>query len=454
MCGVVCCVLCVCGLACCDSTVLAPHFHPSLLSAKYGSKHHNRNNRIVAFKYADFKFHQKSGKPLKVTVHRSYNVDVKPVGLHFSVDRSFDSLWIVEYAEPVVLDFDGKASKQQGQTKYGVGEASDTSRVKRKSKRSASTKQPRTRRLSSQASRPRTSDEAMEKPAAEEAIVSLGVSSSHCYADFQQCGWAVRQDLDPRDGLPDAATTNSVDGAATLIPDAAMFVGEGVRGFAIASQLARSYAIIQRCTFEPGYSCRMEFHRFDDLELSNGGEIVQLAGGRNFNLKLLNPGLPADDTTKASGGDTSTPAETPKDRKSQDAKARGKPGIKRRARRKKGSGKRKKVTKASKAAERRKRKKSKKKPETDVQARNLGDAGTMASAIRLPAGATGLAYRESVTENFLMFLFSSAAQPNVDVVLETGAEMEDSVHLMWLPAIASLPPEVQQNILYVKYKLL
>ena len=61
-----------------------------------------------------------------------------------------------------------------------------------------------------------------------------------------------------------------------------------MRGFDIASQPARSPAIIQRCTFEPGYSRLQGVHRFDDLELSNGGEIVQLAGGHNFNLKLLN----------------------------------------------------------------------------------------------------------------------------------------------------------------------
>ena len=427
-------------------------------SVKYSGLAGSRNNRLVGFKHGDFKFSQRSGKPLAVTMHRSYQVEVKPAGLWYGVDRSYDSLWIVEYAEPVRLDQDGSASEVQGEHEYGSGPALDKSHVGRKGKKKgpkpkkrSTTKQPRTKKPSSHHTRQRVSKVSPMKEDDLLPVVPLEVSSFHCHSDAQQCGWAVRQDLDPNDGLPDAATaSDTLDGSNVLVPDKSFFVGEGVRGFALAEQLARRYAIIERCSFVSGYNCRVEFHRYDDLTVKGGGIAVVRAAHLYWENVLLDPGLPPDETRVVSGGGTTKNKKTKStDTKTSDKKARSGDSRKKRKRLKKGKGSKKKGTKSSVA----KKKKGKgKKPDTSVKEQNMGESATMTSAIRLPTGATGMAYRVTTTENFLMFSFSSAAQPNFNHVLINGQDVEDSVHLMWLPGMATIPPDVQQNIIYVKYK--
>ena len=418
-----------------------------------------RNNLLVCFKYDDFKFHETSGKPLAVRMHRSYRIEVKPAGLSFVVDGSYDSLYIVEYAEPVLLDQDGRVSDQNQRSDFGTSPATDKSDVGRKGKRkgkrkppkSKTTKEAKTKPAQNQQSRQRVSTLSFNKEDDLLPVVPLGVHSLHCNVQYQQCGWAIRQDLDPNDGLPDAATSNvNMDGRSPLVPDLAFFVGEGVRGFSLADQLGRKYAIVERCSFAAGYSCRLEFHRYDDLQISTGGVEVIFAGHLHFKVYLLDPGIPPDQTTVASGGDGKNKATKRESAKAEDKKARAGDKRKKRASQPKGKGRRSKATKGSVAS---KKKKNGKKPDTSVEQRNLGESSTAASIIRLPTGASGMAYRTSNTENFLMFLFTSAAEPNINHVFITGGDVEDSVHLMWLPGLASLPPSVMENMLYVKYKL-
>jgi len=424
-------------------------------SALYPDRDHNRNNRLVAFRYSDFQFSTTRGGPLAVSVHRSYNVEVKPSGLHYAPGGAIDSLWISEYAEPRALDPNGKESIQGAKPKYGAAPTTRKSNVgggKRKRKpRPKTTKQPKARKPTKQRNRVRQSKLQFETEDDVTAVVDLKVRALHCSPLHQQCGWAVRQDLDPNSGLPDAYVgASTLDGPNVLVPDEAMFVGEGVRGFAVATQLGRKYGIIERCSYRAGYSCRIEFHRYDDLTLRNGGRGVILADHLVFQVVTLDSGLPPDPTMETSGGGTSAaPGDAPTSRKGQDQATRRGDTRKKRTKAKKSRTRRRKGTRGRAA---RKRKKQGKKPDTSVEQRNLGESTTLASSFRLPTGATGLAYRVSTTENFLMFLFSSAAQPYLPHVMVSGGDIEDGVHLMWLPGLATLPPAVHQNVIYVIYQ--
>jgi len=421
-----------------------------LHSERYQHLEHSRNNRVVALAFSDFQFGTQVGKPLAVTISKSYHVEVKPAALHFAPGGAIDSLWIAEYAEPRLLNPNGQEAANQGQQEFGSGPAS--TQADPLPPGPSSTKQPDSVRPKNQKNRPRVSVSAPEVPPEMSAVRDLKVRALHCNPEFMQCGWAIRQDLHPTSGLLDPASVGDslLDGPGVVWPDAAIFVGEGVRGFALASQLGRDYAVVHRCTFASGYACRVEFHRIDDRTLENGGAemVVSIYTGRFFEARLLDPGTPPDSEEEASGGSSDTPKKPDKDRKSQDKASRKGDRRKSRAKQKKSKKKRKKGTRNSVA---RKKKKKGKKPDTEVEERNLGDQGTMASVFAVPSGATGMAYRITTSENFLMFLFASGSQPYFDQVLVSGQDVEDSVHLMWLPGLATLPPDVQQNVVYVKY---
>ena len=406
-----------------------------------------RANRLVGIDKSSFNFGEASGPPLAVTVSVSYNLAVKPSGLHYDGHVELQpSLWVVEYTEPVALDPSGKASAQQGPAKFGSGNGPAQSkkkvgRTRRRTKRKGrTTKQPSTRRPSGQSRRRRQTNKVPDKPGNLSPIALLKVDASHCSAEAQQCGWAVRHILQSN-GRPSGA-----DGS-TLTPNEVMFVGEGVRGFAIGEQLGRKYAFIERCSYKSAFPCRIEFHRWDNVKPQNknvGGSVVP--------YRALDPGLPPDDTSKTDGkGDSAAPkTDKTKDPKQQDKAARKRGDArKKRPKRKRSRKRRGRKNRGSKA----RGKKGKKKPSTGPKERNLGEGGpTLASSFRLPSGATGLAYRFTSSENYIMFLFSSGAQPYLQHIFATGHDQEDSVHQMWLPGLATVPPSVRQNQIYLIYK--
>ena len=418
----------------------------------YSDLHFGRNNRLVGFRREDLLLAQESGPPLAVAMHASYKVDAKPGGLFYEAGGSLDSLYVVEYSEPTKLDYDGTESAQQDAPSFGTGPAIDHSNVggaDTTTAKASTTKQPATTEAVDQERKERASDESPNLAEEVLPVVDMRVNPTHCHDFYQQCGWAVRQDLDVNTGLPDAALDNELDGPNVLVPDGAFYVGEGVRGFALATQLGRKYAIIERCSFRAGYSCRLEFHRYDDLSVDNGGIERKFAGFIDFLLVLLDPGIPPSDTRQlASDGTTATPKIVPLTPEEEDALANEGDQREDRAKRAADSARRTRVT-AEKVARFKKSKGPK--PDTSVEKRDLGASTTLTSVIGLPPGATGLTYRVTTSDNYMMVLFASAAQPNVDHMLSSGADIEDSVHLLLMPAMATLPPDVHQNVVYVKY---
>ncbi|MEQ9447541.1 MAG: hypothetical protein RLN70_01385, partial [Rhodospirillaceae bacterium] len=154
-------------------------------------------------------------------------------------------------------------------------------------------------------------------------------------------------------------------------------MGEGVRGFALASQLGDDFVILQRCTFAEGYSCRVEFHKIEEEHTSTF--II-------FTLTTLDPGTGPNDGDEFDENKDEEPAK--KDPKSQDKRARNKDSRKRRKRRKRGKGKRSKRTSADNAKA--KAAKKSKKADTGIADRFMGDPGTMESAIKMPTGACSM----------------------------------------------------------------
>lgn len=382
----------------------------------------------MAFRASDFGFNDKVGPPRSVSAYRSYKVDAKPSGLH----RNKDDLWIVEYAEPVLLDPSGRTAAQQGTREYGTSPASDKATAGNANKaRPPTSKQPATETEDEppeQARRAKMSKQRVEVDESGQAVTNLKVNPSHCSATAQQCGWAIRIALNPSTGLPASSATNSADGPGVLVSDEHIFVGEGVRGFGIAKQLTFDYAIVMRCSFTSGYSCRVEFHSLQPE---------------------LDPGVPADDTTQASGGSTASPAATGSSPGDQDAAARKGDSRNSRAKRTTSSATRSKATAGSVAAQ---KKASGPKPDTTPEQRNLGASGSLRSAIKIPVGCVGFDYHVDSTSNFMMFLPASGAQPYVPHVTSNGQDFDDSVHRMNLPAIASLPLQVLTNEVFVFYK--
>lgn len=193
----------------------------------------------------------------------------------------------------------------------------------------------------------------------------------------------------------------------------------------------------------------MEFHRFDHLEDTAAVQTVA-EGTQFYKITTLDPGMEPNPAFSNVGdeGPTTAGAAPASDAKSQDKAAREGDTRKKRAKRKKGKNRRRKKT----AAAKRKKKKKGKKPDTSVGERNLGELGaTLSSALRLPDGATGLAYYNSPDENIIMYLFSSAAEPYSRHVLWSGQDLEDSVHLMNLPALATVPPAIHENKVFVQF---
>ena len=194
---------------------------------------------------------------------------------------------------------------------------------------------------------------------------------------------------------------------------------------------------IMGCSLQAGYSCRLEFHKLDDLPRSR-----RSVDGHSVEYIELGPGLPSVDKTKGahSGVD---PTDVSGDASQADRNARGRGDS--RGRRSKRSTKGSKRTKVTSGSQAKKKKQNGKKPATGPKQKNVGSPGSISSAMAIPDGACGM----SVHNNHLMFAFNSAAHPYQQHVREAGIEPEDSVHMMFMPGLATVPPRITDNLIYV-----
>lgn len=195
----------------------------------------HRNNLLVGFALSDFHMGQERGRPLRVHASTTARTEVKPSALQCNYDSN--QLWVTEYAEPIALNVDGRASQQQGPVKFGSGYGPAVSRgnVRHGRGRPGTTRQPPTRQPAVQPRRRRQTPLEVDIADGTSPIAALKVSGGHCSGSAQQCGWAVAYSLHG-DG--------SVGGPAKIV-----FVGEGVTGFALINQLGREYAAVQRCRY-------------------------------------------------------------------------------------------------------------------------------------------------------------------------------------------------------------
>ena len=422
----------------CDDTQTGPSFA-------------TRSNLLLAFRLSDFVLSTSTGPPVAVVAEQQYHLHVAPSALHFDngVVSPSPSLWVVEFAEPVALERDGRASSQQGPAKFGsgVGPATTRGSVKRRGGRNKRSK-PRTVRLPptqkpvNQKRRRRQTAESVDKPSFLSPVAALTVDSAHASGRYQQAGWAVRHVLTTEGDL-----VGAVSSGAKVTPQQALFVGEGVRGFGLVRQLGTAYAAVQRCSYRSGYVCRVEFHSL--AAATSVGSVV--VGGTRVPYSELDPGVPPDarDAAGGSGSADAVPPDTSSDPTQQDRNTR-RLGDRRRQRPKRTRSKRRRTRTTRREA---KQKRQSGGVSSTPEASYLGDRGaTIASMIRLPSGATGFSYASAGVDASMMFLFSSASEPYLEHVLASGHDQEDSVHNMLVPALATVPPKVTQNMLFVKYR--
>lgn len=438
-----------------DVTVSMSHVYTcddTYNETKYGHLPNNRNDQIFAFESNDF--FGGRGPPMKVVMAASYHTEVKPSGLTYDLQKH-DELWVTEYHEPVKLELDGTESEDQGLTEYGSGSA--LSHKKRKGRGKKRSKKPKTiNTAANQEVRTRSIASILTflPPEDEIPIAQLKVDAEHYVATYEQYGWAVMYQLGANDDLPTAIKTDKLSGKNVLIPDLAVYVGEGVTGAFKASQLGNDYFLIQRCSLTEGYNCRLEVHDISDHSTENSNIKPYWVGGgpTSFDVMILDPGTPAEYEgvyvpSEDGGEDDKAPKKPDTDAKSQDAHARKGDVRRTRQKRRKGTQQRSKKNAADKNA---KKKGSGKKPDTSVQMRNLGDEGTIVSAIMLPNGAMSIGYNNNAFENGMMFLFGGASQPFHEYFMEIGGDVEDSAHFMSMPALATIPPSIVENQMYVE----
>lgn len=406
----------------------------------HAKREKRRNNQLAAIKASAFSFGD-TGKPQAVYIHMYARVDAKPSSLHVEAGEGTpEMLCVSEYAEPVKVEASGKASAVQGTVPFGSGPALTLEGRMRGS--GSKTKRPSVKKPRSQTRRPRSSsnDVSMNREPWAQAVEEMEVRSRHCDNYYDQCGWAVCYWLEDS-GEIGALKFDFMDGPDVYRPDHAYFIGEGVRGFGLASQLGTDFVLLERCTYAQGYQCRLEFHEWDDEEGDTG--LISL-----IPVRYLDPGTAPGDGFDYDAYEGSKESEPPaaSDPKSQDDRARSGDSRDSRAKRSAGSDSRTKRTSADNAKD-----KGGARPDVGVHKRDMGDEGTMASAIRLPTGATGLNVGSGGGEGFLAFLFNSAAEPYIDHVEKISGDVEDSWHVMQWPVMASSPPGINENEAYIKF---
>lgn len=281
------------------------------------------------------------------------------------------------------------------------------------------------------------------------------------YADFghlnpvtNEVGWAAGFPLTSQ-GLLDVDSTNRVnewDGLGlTVMPREVVFVGEGVRGFAMMKQLGRLYSVVNRCAIGSDYKCRTEYHRMDFLEFFT----ISHPAGR-IHARALNTGVSAPDPGRTGcpgGGCTTRPPRRPAQEPARDA-----PEAEKRAFREEQDaalrsgdqrGKRGVRTRSGKQRPRKTGSSGSSVP-GPADPQDKGSQGTMTLGLATPPGLEALSYTFDAFNNHLLFAFSSGAHPVFSEYVGASKDLEDNVHMMSMPGVDNVPPQITANELFVK----
>lgn len=194
-------------------------------------------------------------------------------------------------------------------------------------------------------------------------------------------------------------------------------------------------------------------------------EIAQ-HGLRQYQLLTIDPGIDAIPPYKGGSDDEDKSPEPPQQKETDDSaeadketrerkkdERRNRPQLRRQNARRA----RPRATGATvRAKKKRARKRNGGKPDPAPEAEDKGDEGTKKSGFRVPMGVSSMSYRlyfdpnTGIGKNYLMWNFQSGAKPILDLVNSVGGDVEDSVHQMSLPAMATVPPQIITNTVYVK----
>ena len=430
-------------------------------SAKYIQYPH-RNALVLAYKITPF-IATGAPNPSIATALSSveasaewYSGNVIPSALFYDRDgRDFDDLesdittgglWVAEYHEPLSLGADGIQSEGQD-IGDGTAKACSTQETTKPEDAPPSTAEDIDRLSSPQPGlyanysnqKPRRSNKPALAPPSTRLWDKTWVDRLHCDQLTEQCGMAAMYPMSNSPNLPEE-----------LEVDRILFIGEGVRGIAVFTQIGRRYMAVERCSNRPGYVCRVEFHRVDDLEVDD-----------TIPLYMLDPGAPPSihqefvDTFDYMGdigqyefanaededGETNNPAtRCNKKRKSQKSKKSSQDTKKKdkKSKKKGGSKDKKKTVKIS----------GKGTSGDVVNPDDLGQTTTMSSAFRIPAGSCSLDIDNNGGQG-LLFMSNSAAKPFARKMQLAGHALDDSVHFMTMPSVAAEPLTADQNILFV-----
>lgn len=422
-------------------------------------KPNNRNNRLVAFSADDF--NDGSGRPRKVCMAHSMEVGVNPgyFFYEYSVERG-DALWVGEFQEPPMLMPDGVTihssppnwdelegysfTRVEGQRTLSRFETAGGGAPIAGPVRGA--KVPGLVDATPRFTPTLTDTTDLVRPgeiirAADER---LQVHDKHMSRHNLQKGLVMRLPIDAveRTGMPSRLHTLDEDPwgyPGTPRPNHIVFTGEGVQGFSIVTQLNVDYYTITRCSAQPGYTCRLEFHPIPNFETRSGGgaganplnEEVHVGGGVATRIEHLDPGRPPSRDVKESGPCDPSQQECPEPSEDACSKPNASPSA--------GDGRGSEGELGDKRKPRKGQASKNKVPKRPIE-RDVGSLGTMALVLRIPSGACNTATMQAASENSLHLLFNSAAFPLRDQYEINGHNPEDSLWRMSMPVLASIPP--------------
>ena len=423
----------------------------------YGHFPASRNRQLLGFVLSDFATDGVS-KPGTAIMAEEWETTVTPSGLHYEFEYDEDSaddeeepsdgwvrvgLWVVEYQEPLGLGSTGEANARQDMataeasacpvqevtedTPSSSSEADDDLGTPVSAVNGGAT--------STDPNAKRT-QESPSRPASTSLWARLDVDPDHCDTNANMCGLAVMYRV------------QSSKPVSPLVVAQAVFVGEGVRGISIAHQIGRRYMAVERCSFRPGYVCRVEFHRLDDLVKTGDPALYSLDPGLLPDKELSQD---ADFDPGAFGESEDVDFDGPKDEdeETRNAGTRCKK-KKKRSTRKKSSTKKASSSKKKKGSSKKKTVKISGKGTSGdvVNPTDLGRTTTMTSAFRIPAGTIGLDVAVVEGTTGFLFLCASAAEPIVREVELAGHAVDDSFHFMPVPVMDALPLTADQNIMF------
>ena len=386
-----------------------------------------------------------------------WETTVTPSGLHYEFRYDGDSggdgetpndvgvqagLWVVEYQEPLGLGSTGEANARQDMA-TAEASACPVQEVTKDTPPSSSAasddlRTPATA-LNGQASsvdpNAKRTQESPSRPASTSLWARLDVDPDHCDTNANMCGLAVKYRV--QNSKP----------VSPLVVTQAVFVGEGVRGISIARQVGRRYMAVERCSFRPGYVCRIEFHRLDNLVEVGSPPLLSLDPGL-LPDKELSQDANFDPGAFGESEDVDFDGPKDEDEETRNAGTRCKK-KKKRSKRKNSSTKKASSSKKKGSSKKKTVKISGKGTSGDVvNPTDLGRTTTMTSAFRIPAGTIGLDVAVVEGTTGFLFLCASAAEPIVREVELAGHAVDDSFHFMPTPVMDAVPLTADQNIMF------